>query len=66
MLPPDSSLTPGTVELIVGSDFTSLNPVPSSSSSPTPSVTSLGSADGAIKGNTSICQNQSAFVGPDS
>jgi len=60
------SLTAGTVELIVGSDFTSLNPVPSSSSSPTPSVTSLGSADGAIKGNTSICQNQSAFVGPDS
>jgi LCP family protein required for cell wall assembly len=60
------SLTAGTVELIVGSDFTSLNPVPSSSSSPTPSITSLGSADGAIKGNTSICQNQSAFVGPDS
>ncbi len=62
----NSSLTPGTVELIVGSDFTSLNSVPSSASSPTPSVTSLGSADGAIKGNTSICQNQSAFVGPDS
>lgn len=68
VLPPDSSLTPGTVELIVGSDFTSLNPVPSSSSgaSPAPSVSSLGSADGAIKGNTSICQNQSAFQGPDS
>jgi LCP family protein required for cell wall assembly len=68
VLPPDPSLTPGTVELIVGSDFTSLNPVPSSSgsASPSPSVTSLGSADGAIKGNTSICQNQSAFVGPDS
>ena len=68
VLPPDPSLTPGTVELIVGSDFTSLNPVPSStgSASPTPSVTSLGSADGAIKGNTSICQNQSAFQGPDS
>ena len=64
----DPSLTPGTVELIVGSDFTSLNPVPSSSksASPTPSVTSLGSADGAIKGNTGICQNQSAFEGPDS
>ena len=68
VLPPDPSLTPGTVELIVGSDFTSLNPVPSSSSgaSPAPSVSSLGSADGAIKGNTSICQNQSAFQGPDS
>jgi LCP family protein required for cell wall assembly len=64
----DSSLTPGTVELIVGSDFTSLNPVSSSSgsASPSPSVTSLGSADGAIKGNTGICKNQSAFQGPDS
>ena len=63
----NSSLTPGTVELIVGSSFTSLNSAPSSSSSsPTPSVTSLGSADGAIKGNTNICENQSAFVGPDS
>jgi LCP family protein required for cell wall assembly len=62
----NSSLTPGTVELIVGSDFTSLSAVPSSGASPTPSVSSLGSADGAIKGNTSICQNQSAFVGPDS
>jgi LCP family protein required for cell wall assembly len=62
----NSSLTPGTVELIVGSSFTSLNPAPSSSASPGPSVSALGSADGAIKGNTSICQNQSAFVGPDS
>jgi hypothetical protein len=62
----NSSLTPGTVELIVGSSFTSLNPAPSSSASPGPSVSALGSADGAIKGNTSICENQSAFVGPDS
>lgn len=64
----NASLAPGTVELIVGSSFSSLSPVPSSSSStsPTPSVTALGSADGAIKGNTSICSNQSAFSGPDS
>jgi hypothetical protein len=41
-------------------------PPSTGSASPTPSVTSLGSADGAIKGNTSICQNQSAFQGPDS
>ena len=64
----EPSLTPGTVELIVGSDFSSLNPVPSPSSStaPTPSVTALGAADGAITANTSVCRDQSAFVGPDS
>ncbi len=66
----DSSLTAGTVELIVGSDFSALNPLPSSSSgaSPksTPSVTALGAADGAIKGNVEICSDQNAFVGPDS
>jgi LCP family protein required for cell wall assembly len=64
----DPSLTPGTVELIVGSDFSSLNPVPSPSAStaPTPSVTALGAADGAITANTSVCRDQSAFVGPDS
>jgi LCP family protein required for cell wall assembly len=63
----DSSLTPGTVELIVGSDFPALNPAPSPSSSaaPSPSVTSLGTADGAITGNTDICNDQSAFAGPD-
>lgn len=67
----DSSLTPGTIELIVGSDFSSLNPAPSSSPSsgsatPTPSVTSLGQADGAITANTPICTDQNAFAGPDS
>jgi LCP family protein required for cell wall assembly len=63
----ESSLTPGTVTLIVGSDFSALNPAPSPSSSPTatPSVTALGAADGAIKANTRICDDQSAFVGPD-
>jgi LCP family protein required for cell wall assembly len=64
----ESSLTPGTVELIVGSDFSALNPAPSPSSSPssTPSVTAVGAADGAIKATTRICSDQSAFVGPDS
>jgi LCP family protein required for cell wall assembly len=67
-LEPDSSLTPGTVELIVGSDFSALNPAPSPSSSPSsaPSVTAVGAADGAIKANTRICSDQSAFAGPDS
>jgi LCP family protein required for cell wall assembly len=63
----DSSLTPGTVVLIIGSDFSSLNPAPSSSTSPsaTPSVTAVGASDGAIKANTRICTDQSAFEGPD-
>jgi LCP family protein required for cell wall assembly len=62
------SLTAGTVELIIGSDFSALNPAPSSSASPssTPSVTAVGASDGAIKANTRICTDQSAFVGPDS
>jgi LCP family protein required for cell wall assembly len=64
----ESSLTPGTVVLIVGSDFSALNPAPSPSSSPTstPSVTTVGASDGAIKANTRICSDQSAFAGPDS
>jgi LCP family protein required for cell wall assembly len=67
-LVPDSSLTAGTVELIVGSDFSALNPAPSPSSTPssTPSVTAVGAADGAITANTRICTDQSAFAGPDS
>ncbi len=63
----NSSLTPGTIELIIGSSFSELNPNPpsSSSSSPAPTVTSLGAADGAITANTNICSDQSAFAGPD-
>jgi LCP family protein required for cell wall assembly len=63
----NSSLTAGTVELIIGSDFSALNPAPSSSASPTstPSVTAVGATDGAIKANTRICSDQSAFEGPD-
>jgi LCP family protein required for cell wall assembly len=64
----NSSLTAGTVELIIGSDFSALNPAPSSSASPasTPSVTAVGASDGAIKADTRICTDQSAFAGPDS
>jgi LCP family protein required for cell wall assembly len=66
----DSTLTPGTVVLIVGSSFTSVSatptPSPSSSASSGPSVASLGHAEGGITADTNICSNQSAFVGPDS
>jgi LytR cell envelope-related transcriptional attenuator len=66
----DSSLTPGTITLIVGSSFSALNPQSSSSPSPsassTPSVSSVSTADGAISANTNICGDSSAFAGPDS
>jgi LCP family protein required for cell wall assembly len=63
----NSSLTAGTVELIIGSDFSAINAAPSPSSTPssTPSVTAIGASDGAIKANTRICTDQSAFEGPD-
>src|SRR5215472_3181685 len=63
----DSTLTPGTVTLILGSSFTtfSATPTPSPSAS-TPSVAALSQAAGGITANTNICSNQSAFIGPNS
>lgn len=66
----NSSLTPGTIELIVGSSFSALN-APSSSSgsssaSSQPTVSGISAADGAITANTNICKDTSAFDGPDS
>jgi LCP family protein required for cell wall assembly len=65
----NSSLTPGTIELIVGSSFTALNASPAPSPSPSssqPSVSSVSAADGAISADTNICKDTSAFTGPDS
>jgi len=66
----NATLTPGTIELILGSSFTSFNatptPTPSSSASPGASVASLGQAAGGITANTGVCKNQAAFVGPNS
>ncbi|MDQ2877363.1 MAG: LCP family protein [Actinomycetota bacterium] len=58
------TLTPGTVNVILGSNFTSLaaTPAPASSSSPTSGLTQTF---GGITGNTNICSNKSAFAGPD-
>jgi LCP family protein required for cell wall assembly len=66
---PDSSLTPGTLELIIGSEFNgfsapSANPSPSAS--PAPSIQSVTQTDGALAGNSRICRDQQAFAGPDS
>ncbi|HEY7147164.1 MAG TPA: LCP family protein [Streptosporangiaceae bacterium] len=58
-----SSVTPGTVEVIVGSAFTGL--APASSSASKAAVKGLSSAYGGITGNTKICSDQAAFAGPD-
>jgi len=66
---PESGLTPGTLVLIIGSEFSgfsSASPSPSASASPAPSIQSVTSTDGALAGSTRICQDQQAFVGPDS
>jgi LCP family protein required for cell wall assembly len=53
------ALTPGTVELILGSSFTALK-------APTGTSTSnLTQTFGGITGGTKICKDQSAFSGPD-
>jgi LCP family protein required for cell wall assembly len=62
------TLTPGTVDVILGSDFTSLAttpaPTPGASSASNPTA-GLTQTYGGITGNTSICSDKSAFAGPD-
>jgi LCP family protein required for cell wall assembly len=69
VLPPDPSLTPGTIVLIVGSEFSGLSSPsasPSPSSSPSPSIQSVTQTVGSLAGNSPICKDQAAFAGPDS
>jgi LCP family protein required for cell wall assembly len=72
----DPSLTPGTVELIIGSSFTGLKPKTSTNrsaatgtgkttSSDSPGTLNLAHKYGGIKGNTAICSDARAFAGPD-
>jgi LCP family protein required for cell wall assembly len=62
----DPTMTPGTVDVILGSDFTALAPASSpSSSSSGGSTAGLTQTFGGITGNTSICSDGSAFSGPD-
>jgi len=61
----DSSLTPGTITLIVGSSFTGLKAPSTSATASTPSVSKISSSDGAITANTGICKDQAAFAGPN-
>jgi LCP family protein required for cell wall assembly len=62
----DSSLTPGTITLIVGSTYTGLKSASAGHSAKShsgPSISSLSSTDGAISGNVGICTNAGAFAG---
>jgi LCP family protein required for cell wall assembly len=55
----DSSLTPGTVDLIVGSSFTALKPV--SAASAQAQVAGLSKQYGGITGNVDVCHDSAAF-----
>lgn len=56
----DSSLMPGTVDLILGSGFTGLGPVPAAAS-PQAEVTGLAKQYGGITGNVNVCSDGKAF-----
>jgi len=68
----NSSLAPGTIDLILGSSFTALRPSSSTGSNPSPSPTASPSSTqnlagryGGITGNVRICSDASVFAGPD-
>jgi len=52
-------ITTGTVDVVLGSDFSELNTATPTSSS------DLTQTYGGITGSTNICQDSSAFSGPD-
>lgn len=55
------SLTPGTINLIIGSDFTGLK----QAATPVAPVKNLAKQFNGISGSTNICRNKNAFSGPD-
>jgi len=64
----DASLTGTTLQLILGSTFTSLLPSGNSSTSntgsPSSGLSSIANTYGGITGSTNICSDSSAFSGP--
>jgi LCP family protein required for cell wall assembly len=56
-----TTLTPGTIDLIVGSSF---NGLAAARPSPSPSVSSLSTTYGGITASANICKDTSAFTGP--
>jgi LCP family protein required for cell wall assembly len=63
----DTSLSAGTVQLIVGSTFTALRSAPAATGNGSSSGGSqdLAGEYGGITGNVQICSDSSAFAGPD-
>jgi LCP family protein required for cell wall assembly len=62
----NTSLTPGTITLIVGSTYTGLKSASAKhASTTTPSISKLSSGDGAITANVGICRDTGAFTGPN-
>jgi len=61
-----AGVTPGTVDLILGSSFTGIKaPAPATSSSASSAVSNVTKTFGGITGNTNICGDSGAFTGPD-
>jgi LCP family protein required for cell wall assembly len=62
----DTSLTPGTITLIVGSTYAGLKSASAKhSSTTTPSISKLSAGDGAISGSAAVCSDRGAFAGPN-
>jgi LCP family protein required for cell wall assembly len=62
----NTSLTPGTITLIVGSTYTGLKSSSAKHSATTkPSISKLSSGDGAISGSAAACSDKGAFTGPN-
>jgi hypothetical protein len=57
----DGHLTTGTLRLVLGSNFTALQPAGSSGSG----ISGLSATYGGLTANTNICNDSAAFAGPD-
>jgi LCP family protein required for cell wall assembly len=60
-----AALSPGTIDLILGSDFTGLLSGKARKAGGGSAVSSLSKSYGGISGNANICKDSAAFAGPD-
>jgi len=58
------SVTPGTIDVILGSTFTALTTATATATATKSATADLTRTFGGITGNTSICHDSSAFAGP--
>ncbi|MGO8726719.1 MAG: LCP family protein [Streptosporangiaceae bacterium] len=61
----NTSLTPGTLNLILGSSFSQLKAPAAASPSSSASTSNLAQQYGGITGNVDVCHDSNAFAGPD-